>query len=437
LVRPVTCQEQTLKALLAQLRGAKGPRLASTEGLGVKGWITLESLSTYRGTRNMNPSEHPDDSGRAKVFISYSHDTPEHKGRVFQFVETLRSLGLDAMFDQYKVRVSDLQAWIREQINQSDFVIAICTDEYKRRAERTGLASIGTGVSFEGGLIDRAIYENRTLRGTKFLPVVFEGDSEQAIPDFLRASLHFAIDPDEIVAPEDAAEDRIGSYEALMRAILGRPEAEPSPLGALPPLRQRSGRNLAPQPIVQVPMEATDQYSPQAQAFLSRSVRIRDEYDKRLKGAKLSIDVLGWGLRAFREDYLMSFRLWVERGVRLRILVLDVWSDEGAMLADLQDRAEGVEAGSIRHDVTSFVHATSKMIDGQPDLQVRLSNYHPSINIFRIDDEIIWGPYLAGDVSRNHPTFIISADNSLFAPLASHFDSLWRQSRPIDSNATM
>ena len=37
-----------------------------------------------------------------KVFISYSHDSPEHRTRVLNFAEKLRKDGLDAWIDQYE-----------------------------------------------------------------------------------------------------------------------------------------------------------------------------------------------------------------------------------------------------------------------------------------------------------------------------------------------
>ena len=36
-----------------------------------------------------------------KVFISYSHDSPEHAQHVLELAERLRSDGVDAQLDQY------------------------------------------------------------------------------------------------------------------------------------------------------------------------------------------------------------------------------------------------------------------------------------------------------------------------------------------------
>jgi len=43
-----------------------------------------------------NADKHP------KVFISYSHDSPEHADKVLAFANKLRSEGIDAVLDQYE-----------------------------------------------------------------------------------------------------------------------------------------------------------------------------------------------------------------------------------------------------------------------------------------------------------------------------------------------
>jgi len=43
--------------------------------------------------------------GAETVFISYSHDSPEHSARVLTLSDKLRSFGVDAELDQYNVRL--------------------------------------------------------------------------------------------------------------------------------------------------------------------------------------------------------------------------------------------------------------------------------------------------------------------------------------------
>jgi SEFIR domain len=68
------------------------------------------------------------------VFISYSHDTPEHSKRVLQLANALRGQGVDAELDQYHLRPP---RWCEEQLRseKTAFVLVICTETYRQRVE--------------------------------------------------------------------------------------------------------------------------------------------------------------------------------------------------------------------------------------------------------------------------------------------------------------
>ena len=64
-----------------------------------------------------------------KVFISYSHDSPEHAGRVLELSDRLRQDGIDSHIDQYEV--SPPEGWPRWMVNKvewADFVLVVCTE---------------------------------------------------------------------------------------------------------------------------------------------------------------------------------------------------------------------------------------------------------------------------------------------------------------------
>ena len=72
---------------------------------------------------------------------------------------------------------------------------------------------------------------------------------------------------------------------------------------------------------------------------------------------------------------------------------------------------------------------------GRP-FDVRLYRCLPSINYFRIDDDIFWGPYLIPGQSRNMPTFIVRRGGILFDRLTLHFQQIWdRFSRVPDADS--
>ena len=62
--------------------------------------------------------------GADTVFISYSHDSPEHSERVLAFSNKLREQGVDAELDQYLTRPSQgWPQWCEEQLRPREFEI--------------------------------------------------------------------------------------------------------------------------------------------------------------------------------------------------------------------------------------------------------------------------------------------------------------------------
>lgn len=164
--------------------------------------------------------------------------------------------------------------------------------------------------------------------------------------------------------------------------------------------------------------------------FPGRSVLIRDEYHTRLAQARY-IDLVGFGLSAFREDYINDFVGWSHRAdVRIILMDPDYPTPEHS-LADQRDREEKNTVGQIRSDVQTFERAISNL-SGLNRKRFKVHRMHaiPSINMFRIDDEVFWGPYLMNEQSRNTPTLLATRGGFLFDVLQRHFDALWSQSSP-------
>lgn len=165
-------------------------------------------------------------------------------------------------------------------------------------------------------------------------------------------------------------------------------------------------------------------------AFDARAVRIRGEYDNRLKKAHDRIDILGFGLRALREDYRGEFAEW-KRRANVRVLVIDPdFPDAKTSYARQRDKEEKSSAGTIQADVAEFLKEKRRLDGIHPDhaFEVRLYTCLPSVNIFRIDDELFWGPYLVGEPSRNAPTFLVRRGGILFERFVNHFESIWKDS---------
>ena len=100
-------------------------------------------------------------------------------------------------------------------------------------------------------------------------------------------------------------------------------------------------------------------------------------------------------------------------------------------LADQRDREENNPVGQVRLDVEAFEGAVSNLPGLNRDrFKVHRMRAIPAINMFRIDDDLFWGPYLMNQQSRNTPTLLAARGGFLFDMLQKHFDALWAQSLP-------
>jgi len=86
-----------------------------------------------------------------KVFISYSHDSLEHRAKVWELAERLRSDGINAVMDQYTPDPEEgFPRWVARQIDEADFVLLVATETYARHMESREERGRGHGVKWEG-----------------------------------------------------------------------------------------------------------------------------------------------------------------------------------------------------------------------------------------------------------------------------------------------
>jgi hypothetical protein len=70
------------------------------------------------------------------VFISYSHDSDEHRGRVLRLSERLRVDGIETILDRYVEGGSPPEGWPRWMMNgldQATHILCVCIQTYYRR----------------------------------------------------------------------------------------------------------------------------------------------------------------------------------------------------------------------------------------------------------------------------------------------------------------
>lgn len=109
---------------------------------------------------------------KTKVFISYSHDSDQHRDFVRGLSDRLCREGLDCMIDQYinGSPPEGWQRWMEDQIEIADFVLLICTETYLWRY-RGHATNGGKGVNFEGVVISQSLYD-AYYQNAKFIPVI-------------------------------------------------------------------------------------------------------------------------------------------------------------------------------------------------------------------------------------------------------------------------
>ncbi|MBV8126537.1 MAG: toll/interleukin-1 receptor domain-containing protein, partial [Planctomycetaceae bacterium] len=94
------------------------------------------------------------------AFISYSHDSDDHVGRVLELADALRGRGINVILDQY-VHPAPEEGWPRwmdRSLDEAQFVLMVCTETYRRRVMGREEPGKGHGVRWEGSLIYNRIY---------------------------------------------------------------------------------------------------------------------------------------------------------------------------------------------------------------------------------------------------------------------------------------
>ncbi|HZI19012.1 MAG TPA: SEFIR domain-containing protein [Pyrinomonadaceae bacterium] len=171
------------------------------------------------------------------VFISYSHDSPEHKARVLALADRLRAEGVGAVIDQYlSVPPEGWHLWTEKQIRDAGFVIVVCTETYHRRVMKEEQPGRGLGAAWEASIIYSHLYEGAGVN-TKFIPVVFGGGDMKFVPKPLGHTPCYDLGAE-------------GGYDLLYRRLTGQHATPAGPLGPRRPLPPpaRPASPAAPRP---------------------------------------------------------------------------------------------------------------------------------------------------------------------------------------------
>lgn len=176
-------------------------------------------LDHIRFSSNMNGKE----EFKNRIFISYSHDSPDHRSKVLGLSQRLRKDGLEAEIDQYinGTPANGWPRWMLDKLDEADYVLIICTETYYRRFRGHEVADKGKGVDWEGALITQELYNARS-KTCKFVPVIFDANQQNFIPEPLRGDTFYILNSKQ-------------AYQKLYDFLLGQDGVEPIELGPITP----------------------------------------------------------------------------------------------------------------------------------------------------------------------------------------------------------
>ncbi|MFH1200818.1 MAG: toll/interleukin-1 receptor domain-containing protein [bacterium] len=147
-----------------------------------------------------------------KAFVSYSWDDDNYKKWVAQLATRLRSDAVEVILDQWHAVPGDqLPEFMEREIRENDYVLIICTPNYKQKSDnRSG------GVGYEGDIMTGEIFSKGNHR--KFIPILARGTWKDAAPSWLKGK--YFIDLNAIHFEQ--------GYNDLLTIVRGtRPKAPP------------------------------------------------------------------------------------------------------------------------------------------------------------------------------------------------------------------
>lgn len=134
----------------------------------------------------MGPEMQQQERKRALVFISYSHDSPEHLEQVFELCEKLRKLGFDCRVDQHEVFPAvGWRQWAASQFANAVCVLVVCTRNYLELYRQGCHEHL-----WQGPVLDPEVF-NRSE--TRFVPVLFDHADAPFVPEPLQSFSHFHV----------------------------------------------------------------------------------------------------------------------------------------------------------------------------------------------------------------------------------------------------
>ncbi|NHZ87243.1 MAG: TIR domain-containing protein [Planctomycetia bacterium] len=154
-----------------------------------------------------------------KVFISYSHDSKEHKLWVLELATRMRQEGgIDTKIDQWGLKPGDdLAHFMETNLVSSDYTVMVCTERYVEKAN----AGVG-GVGYEKMIITSDLLKR--VDSNKVIPIIRQR-GKHVVPTFIQTKFYidFSID-----------EENEFKFDELIRTIQNAPIYKEPEIGKNP-----------------------------------------------------------------------------------------------------------------------------------------------------------------------------------------------------------
>lgn len=163
-----------------------------------------------------------------RVFVSYAHESDEHKAQVLAFATFLRGVGIAAMLDQWALDSRrDWSAWAGSEMTAADFVLVVASKQYRRFGDGSGPNGENRGIQSEAALLRELVHSDRATWLPKILPVLLPGHDADEIPLFLQphSASHYPVTSFDIEGADE-----------LLRVILQQPGYPTPEIAAAPPI---------------------------------------------------------------------------------------------------------------------------------------------------------------------------------------------------------
>jgi hypothetical protein len=240
-----------------------------------------------------------------KVFISYSHETKQHNDSVLVLANHLCEDGIECEIDQYQSSPEKgWQTWMEDQIEESKYVLIICTDTYLRRFRKKEEEGKGKGVTWEGAIISTELY-NSQGKNEKFIPVVFSDTGFNFIPSILQSATAYNL------------KDEIG-YENLYRRLTDQHKTPCPKIGKKKELKpELPTEGFKPNTLFNVPIHQNRFFTGREDILKELKANLESDYQAALTQQALS-GLGGVGKTQIAVEYAHRYRneylavLWVE-----------------------------------------------------------------------------------------------------------------------------